>query len=172
MLVGDFWRMGRRHAALLLVGLSATLSLPGEAATPVSGPILVNTVWTAAAGPYEISGAIAIRGSAVLTIEAGTTLRFQPGASLTARHIPAPIGVFLAAGTTYLPVQDAARLGKILWRAQLPRGSGEIGLQFIQRLLQFRQGLCGIAVGFALRHRTHRRCQQAGRQSAEGCALE
>ncbi len=51
----------------------------------VSGDITSPTLWTAAAGPYVVTGDIVVVGAGALTIEPGTTVFFNPGTGLTVR---------------------------------------------------------------------------------------
>lgn len=51
----------------------------------VSGNITTNTLWTAASGPYVVTGDIAVVGPASLTIEPGTSVFFNSGTGLTIR---------------------------------------------------------------------------------------
>src|SRR5436189_2997273 len=59
----------------------------------VSGTIAVNTTWAAAAGPFVVSGNLTVPAGVTLTIEAGTTIYFAQGASITVN------GRLLAEGT-------------------------------------------------------------------------
>ena len=49
----------------------------------VSGTIAVNTTWAASAGPFVVSGNLTVPAGVTLTIEAGTTIYFAQGASIT-----------------------------------------------------------------------------------------
>ncbi len=51
--------------------------------TDVSGAFAVNTVWTPAAGPYRVTASITVNSPNTLTIQPGTTVFFNSGASLT-----------------------------------------------------------------------------------------
>ena len=66
----------------------------------VSGTVSADTTWTAANGPYQVSGTLTINSGVTLTIQAGTTVYFANGASL----VVANGGRLLAEGT------DSARI--------------------------------------------------------------
>jgi hypothetical protein len=53
--------------------------------TLVSGSISVDTAWTAAGGPYRLTGNVTVAAGATLNIGPGTTVYFEPGSSLTIR---------------------------------------------------------------------------------------
>lgn len=50
----------------------------------VSGNITANTTWTLANSPYVVTGSIMVTSPAVLTIEPGVVVKFNPGAALIA----------------------------------------------------------------------------------------
>ncbi len=55
-----------------------------DATAPVySGTISANTTWTAQNGPHRVSGELVVAAGATLTVEAGATVFFNPGSSLT-----------------------------------------------------------------------------------------
>ncbi len=49
----------------------------------VPGTIATNTTWTAASGPYRVTGNVTVPAGVTLTIQPGTSVYFDPGASLT-----------------------------------------------------------------------------------------
>lgn len=49
----------------------------------VSGAITADTVWTAANGPYQVTGNITVNSGVTLTIQAGTTIYFNSGVGIT-----------------------------------------------------------------------------------------
>ena len=67
----------------------------------VSGAISADTVWTAAGGPYNVSGSLTINSGATLTIQAGTTLYLGSGVNVTV----ASGGRLLAEGTATAPIR-------------------------------------------------------------------
>lgn len=95
------------YALALAAGLGAA---PAFAETTVAGPIEVDSVWTAAGSPYLVSGGIAIRNGAVLTVEPGVTVYMAGATGLTVEQ-----GGVQAIGTAASPIQflsDKVRLGQ------------------------------------------------------------
>jgi hypothetical protein len=66
--------------------------------TPVSGAIVEDAIWTAAASPYVITGDTAFDAGTSLIIEPGAVVIFKPKASL------AVLGGFSAVGTVDAPI--------------------------------------------------------------------
>jgi len=82
------------------LGLALFLVLPlkmSAAGTDVSSNI-TNPIWTADNSPYVISGVIEVAKGAVLKIEAGTEIRFNPGAKILVK------GELNAEGTSANPI--------------------------------------------------------------------
>jgi hypothetical protein len=77
----------------------AWFASPASAATTVSGPVSVNTVWRAQDGPFDVAGDITVQGGATLTIEAGAQLSMRLGTSLIVQQ-----GALRVTGTTAAPV--------------------------------------------------------------------
>lgn len=73
--------------------------------TTASGTISANTTWTAGAGPYYVSSNITVSAGVTLTIEAGTTVYFAQGTSLTVN------GRLLAEGTASRRIQFTRQPG-------------------------------------------------------------
>ncbi|EIL98071.1 hypothetical protein RHOFW104T7_15385 [Rhodanobacter thiooxydans] len=85
--------------------------MDAAAQTAVSGAIKVNMHWTAAGGPYLLSGDVLIQDGAVLAIDAGTEIYMGADASLTVQS-----GSVQARGTAALPVlvrSDKSRNGLV-----------------------------------------------------------
>ena len=89
-------RVLRWLLAALLLACPATAPL---AATTVSGPIAVNTLWRAQDGPFDVAADLIVVGGAVLTVEAGTQIFMRPGTSLSVQQ-----GALRALGTAAAPV--------------------------------------------------------------------
>ncbi len=66
---------------LLFVAL-AFLPLPSLAAGTAVSSSITNPVWTTENSPYIVSGTIEVTKGAILKIEAGTEIRFNPGAKI------------------------------------------------------------------------------------------
>ena len=88
-----------RGVAVLAMLAMSLVAAVANAATSVSGPITVNTVWTAAQGPYNVTGDVLVQSSAVLTIEPGVTVYFASGTNLTIAA-----GSLVARGTSIAPI--------------------------------------------------------------------
>lgn len=79
------------------------------AQTPVSGAIKTDAHWTAAEGPYLLSGNVVVQDGALLIIDAGTEIYMAAGASVAVQD-----GGVQVMGTTALPVKvlsDKSRSG-------------------------------------------------------------
>ena len=90
--------------------LAYMVAVTAQAQTFVSGSIDTGTRWLAQSGPYVVSGALVIKSSAVLEIEAGTQVYMAQGASLTVLA-----GGIQAIGTSSRPItvqSDKVRLGQ------------------------------------------------------------
>ncbi len=71
------------------------------AGTAVSGAISSDATWTAANGPFTVSGALTINADVTLTIQSGASVFFNSGASLNV----ADGGRLLAEGTATAPIR-------------------------------------------------------------------
>lgn len=76
-----------------------------DASTSAPAVIPADTLWTAAQGPYVISSALAVPAGRTLQIEKGSTVYFNPGASLIVS------GTLIAAGDDQNRVRFARRPG-------------------------------------------------------------
>ncbi|MBI5562413.1 MAG: chitobiase/beta-hexosaminidase C-terminal domain-containing protein [Deltaproteobacteria bacterium] len=85
---------------LLFLALSTLLIARGAFAdTLVGGNMYNNATWTAAGSPYVVQNSVVIDSSATLTIEAGVTVRFNPGTFIRVQY-----GAVRAMGTAASPV--------------------------------------------------------------------
>jgi autotransporter-associated beta strand protein len=55
----------------------------GSVTTIAGGTLAINTTWTAAGGPYSVTGSLTIPSGVTLTIQPGTTVYMASGANLT-----------------------------------------------------------------------------------------
>lgn len=86
----------------------------------VTGAIAADAVWTAAGGPYLISGNLTVNDGVTLTIEAGTTLYLGPGVNLTV----ADGGRLIAEGTETAPIRFGTAPGTTAsWGGLIIRGA-------------------------------------------------
>jgi|GEM_PF-2617906 len=78
------------------------LSGPAAAGGPtyVGGSILTNTIWSRANSPYIVTSTVKVENSAVLTIEAGVEVKFQPSQGLEIM----PGSKLVAVGTQTNPI--------------------------------------------------------------------
>lgn len=101
----------RTLATLAILSLSseraaADVNIPG-------GPLVADTVWTAAEGPYYVNGDVVIPAGLTLTIEAGTLVRFyendsQRSGNDTTRGEFIVRGALIVNGTSTAPVELGA----------------------------------------------------------------
>ena len=96
----------RGPVALLLAGVLFSTLLSASGNTPVSGTIGTNSVWSAAAAPFVVSEDVVVAGNAVLTVEPGVEIRFDPDTSLSISN-----GTLVARGTELDPIVFSARGG-------------------------------------------------------------
>ena len=72
---------------------------PAFAATQVAGPIEQSTAWTVAGSPYVLTGDVAIRNGANLSVEPGVQIHMNTGANLSVE-----VGALSAQGTVEAPI--------------------------------------------------------------------
>jgi len=75
---------------------------PARAATPVSGPISVDTTWGVAGSPYLVVGDVTVEDGVTLTIDPGVLVQLDPGRSLIVQ------GTLDALGTATEPIRFTA----------------------------------------------------------------
>lgn len=85
----------------------------------VSGNLNADTVWTAAAGPYQITSALTVGSGTTLTIQPGTTVYLSAGASLTVANG----GRLIAEGTDIARIRFARVPGAGNWGSIVVNGS-------------------------------------------------
>ncbi|ATB39298.1 hypothetical protein CYFUS_004742 [Cystobacter fuscus] len=84
----------------------ASLSVTPKPPTVHSTPVTAAETWRAANNPHLVSAALVVDGGATLTLEAGTVVRFAPGAELRVAH-----GSLRAPGTPEAPILLQAQNG-------------------------------------------------------------
>ncbi len=74
----------RNHLLITMAALVPSWATGfATADTPVGGPIVSDTTWTAAGSPYIVSQSIIIGVNSTLTIEPGVVVRIAPGLTIT-----------------------------------------------------------------------------------------
>jgi hypothetical protein len=110
----------------LALGLLSMLAGRAQAHLPtavnVSGPILTDTVWTAAGSPYILTGTVTVTPGVTLTVEPGVTVMGQSGTSLAVG------GHLAAAGLVTKPITftSAADSGPGQWEGIAIDGSAHL----------------------------------------------
>jgi len=79
--------------------------------TSVSGAIATDTVWSAAAGPYQVTANVTVNAGVTLTIQAGTTVFLNGGVDI----VVANGGRLLAEGTDTARIYISAVPGGAAW---------------------------------------------------------
>lgn len=77
----------------------------------VSGAITGDAVWTAAAGPYQVTANLTVNAGVTLTIQAGTAIYLSPGVNLTVANG----GRLLAEGTDTARIRFSSAPGAGNW---------------------------------------------------------
>lgn len=72
----------RRTACVLAAACAGLVASAAPGATLVCGPINTNTTWNVAGSPYKLTCDVAVLSGAVLTIDPGVTVEFDPGTTL------------------------------------------------------------------------------------------
>ena len=87
------------NALLLTVITLMGMTQVTQAATSVSGVISADTTWSLANSPYQVTADVSVTNGATLTIQAGVTVSFDTGNSLTLAS-----GAISARGTAGQPI--------------------------------------------------------------------
>lgn len=89
------WRLSDDGLGLLaLTGILLLIPFSATAQTGAGGVIDTNSVWSAAVDPFIVTQSVVVAGNAILTIEAGVEVRFEPDATLSVSN-----GTLVARGT-------------------------------------------------------------------------
>lgn len=132
-------RMGRNFFGFLqilpfiLLGGIGAASGVHAAETRVSDAIAVDTVWRPSGSPYILQGAVVLEQGALLTIEPGTEIQMESGASFSLKQ-----GALRAKGTASQPIlvtsskQNKAPGDWGLWRFLSGTRSGETVLEHVR----------------------------------------
>ncbi|MBX3403881.1 MAG: immunoglobulin domain-containing protein [Phycisphaeraceae bacterium] len=73
---------GRRVLVVLAAAFAGLLASAAPGATLVCGPINANTTWDLAGSPYKLTCDVHVLSGAILTIDPGVTVEFNPGTTL------------------------------------------------------------------------------------------
>ena len=94
----------RQFCTVLMLFLLCGTSV-AHAETAVGGAVVADTIWSAAQGPYLVTSDVSVESGALLTVEAGVTVRFQTG-----RRLIIHSGALRTAGTAAAPVAFTSAL--------------------------------------------------------------
>src|SRR6476660_4502705 len=83
----------------VIAGTSCLIGVAHGAETRVSGVIAVDNIWRMSGSPFVLQGEVIVDQGAVLTIEPGTEIRMESGASFTLKQ-----GALRGWGTSNLPI--------------------------------------------------------------------
>lgn len=99
----------------VIVGAIGSIGIAHGAETKVSGVIAVDNIWRMSGSPYVLQGEVIVDQGAVLTIEPGTEIRMESGASFTLKQ-----GTLFGRGTSSQPI--------VITSANLSKAPGDWGL--------------------------------------------
>jgi hypothetical protein len=109
------------NAMLLILAFQICIGPAARAVTLVSGPLLADTTWRAAQGPFVVTATVTIREGRSLVIEPDTTVKFDAGASL---DVQGRISASGAAGKRVVFTSSASNPSPGSWPGILLSGGG------------------------------------------------
>lgn len=95
--------------------LGALVNASAAAAVMVTGSLHTDTLWSASQGPYLVQGVVVVEKGAVLTLEPGTEVRFQPSPAGQTPSALVVRGGLTAIGTDSRPISFLPTAAGGLW---------------------------------------------------------